>query len=48
MFDRLEWFRLAATHTLSGDPLVLKADLREGHSDALRTKVESVERHLRS
>jgi uncharacterized protein (TIGR00106 family) len=27
--------------------LVLKADLREGHSDALRTKVESVERHLR-
>ena len=26
--------------------LVLKADLREGHSDALHAKVESVERHL--
>ncbi|HUR15362.1 MAG TPA: MTH1187 family thiamine-binding protein [Mycobacteriales bacterium] len=28
--------------------LVLKADLREGHSDALRAKVESVERHLQT
>ena len=27
--------------------LVLKADLREGHSDALHAKVASVERHLR-
>jgi uncharacterized protein (TIGR00106 family) len=26
--------------------LVLKADLREGHTDALHTKVEAVERHL--
>jgi uncharacterized protein (TIGR00106 family) len=26
--------------------LVLKADLREGHSDALHRKVASVERHL--
>ena len=26
--------------------LVLKADLREGHSDALHAKVASVERHL--
>jgi uncharacterized protein (TIGR00106 family) len=27
--------------------LVLKADLREGHTDALHAKVASVERHLR-
>jgi uncharacterized protein YqgV (UPF0045/DUF77 family) len=27
--------------------LVLKADLREGTTNGLRTKVESVERHLR-
>ena len=26
--------------------LVLKADLREGHNDALHAKVASVERHL--
>ena len=47
VMDVVKRATLAVAAHSSRVSLVLKADLREGHTDAIHAKVEAVERHLR-